>query len=85
MERLSKGRNMGVVQRDSPPKDGREAWSEQGGEPQALGWACPAHVTLGPTSFPARRVSACTWVSVCTTVLWVLGCHVGAPPAEVPA
>lgn len=51
---------MGVVRRDSPLKDEYGAWSEQGGEPQALRWACPTYVSLGPTSFPARRVSACT-------------------------
>lgn len=56
----SEGRDMGVVRRDSPLKDEYGAWSEQGGEPQALRWACPTYVSLGPTSFPARRVSACT-------------------------
>lgn len=56
----SEGRDMGVVRRDSPLKDELGAWSEQGGELQALRWACPTYVSLGPTSFPARRVSVCT-------------------------
>lgn len=76
---------MGVVRRDSPLKDEYGAWSEQGGEPQALRWALP-HLRLpGPHLFSGQE-SFCVYLSFGVYLsLWVLGCHVGAPAAEIPA